>query len=127
MNFNLMSMVKMANAIKNPNEAINLLLNKFGEKHPEVANNVRNAIRTGKDPAKFIMEQANKGVITLDNLQQLKKYYGMAQKFGLTKKVPDNIWVQAENAIKNSSNINKNIATNSTNINNTNNTGFSGF
>lgn len=101
MNFNLGNIVQMANAIRNPKQAINMLLNKFGEKNPQVANSIRSAINSGKNPKEFIMEQARSGNITLENLNQLKGYYNMAQKLGLYKKIPNSVWAEAESAIKN--------------------------
>lgn len=100
MNFNIGKIVQMANMIKNPQQAINLLLDKFSKNNPQMANMIKQAINSGKNPKTVIMEQAKSGNITLDNLNQLKQYYGMAQKLGLAKKVPNNVWVEAENAIK---------------------------
>lgn len=101
---NISKIVGMANAIKNPQQAINMLLNKFGQNNPEMANTIRQAINSKKNPKQFIMEQARSGNITLENLNQLKQYYNMAQKIGLAKKVPNNIWQEAENAIRNGNN-----------------------
>lgn len=101
MNFNLGNIVKLANSISNPKQAINMLLNKFGEKNPQMANNIRNAINSGKNPKEYIMEQARSGNISIDNLNQLKGYYNMAQKLDLTKKIPNEVWTEAESAIKN--------------------------
>lgn len=104
MNFNMQSISKIigiANAIKNPQQAINMLLDKFGQKSPEMTNTIRQAINSGKNPKQFIMEQARSGNITLENLNQLKQYYRFAQKLGLAKKVPNNVWQDAENAIRN--------------------------
>lgn len=103
-NFGTISkIVGMANAVKNPQQAINMLLDKFGQQNPEMANTIRQAIKSKKNPKQFIMEQARSGNITLENLNQLKQYYAMAQKIGLAKKVPNNVWQEAENAIRNGS------------------------
>lgn len=104
MNFNfgnIGKIVQMANAVQNPKQAINMLLDKFAQKNPQMASTIRQAINSGKNPKSFIMEQAQSGNITLDNLNQLKQYYGMAQKIGLAKKVPNSVWQEAENAIRN--------------------------
>lgn len=104
MNFNMQSIskiVSMANAVSNPKQAINMLLDKLSKNNPQMANTIRQAINSGKNPKQFIMEQAKSGNITLDNLNQLKQYYGLAQKIGLAKKVPANVWQEAENAIRN--------------------------
>lgn len=106
MNFNLGNLVKIANSISNPQQGLNLLLNQFAKSNPKMANEIRQAINSGKNPKAFIMEQARSGKITLDNLNDLKKYYNMAQRFGLTKKVPQNVWNEAENAIKSGSGTN---------------------
>lgn len=103
---NIGKLVQMANAVQNPKQAINMLLDKFGQKNPQMANTIRQAINSGKNPKQFIMEQAKTGNITLENLNQLKQYYNMAQKIGLTKKVPNSVWQDAENAIRNANNAN---------------------
>lgn len=107
MNFNIGNISKIvgvANAIKNPQEGINMLLDNYGKKNPEMANKIRQSINSGKNPKAFIMEQAQSGNITMQNLNDLKKYYGIAQKLGLSKKVPNSVWKEAENAIRNGAN-----------------------
>lgn len=104
MSFNLSSLgklVKIANSVQNSKQAISMLLDKFGQKNPQMANIIRQAINSGKSPKQVIMEQAQAGKITLDNLNQLKGIYGFAQKLGLAKKVPQNVWNDAETAIRN--------------------------
>lgn len=122
---NIGKLVQMANAVQNPKQAINMLLDKFGQKNPQMANTIRQAINSGKNPKQFIMEQAKTGNITLENLNQLKQYYNMAQKIGLTKKVPNNVWQDAENAIRNANNANNGQNTVPTQISRTGQ--FNGF
>ena len=39
----------------------------------------------------------------MDNFNEVKKYYNLAQKFGLTHKIDNKEWVEIEQAIKNKS------------------------
>jgi hypothetical protein len=100
MNFNLGKVVQAINLVSNPKQGINILLDKMGQNNPQMANTIKQAIKSGKNPTKFIMEQAQAGEITLENLNELKSLYGMAQKLGLKVKVPNKVWVAAENAIR---------------------------
>lgn len=128
MNFNMGSIgkiVQMANMVKNPQQAINMLLDNFGKKNPQMAKTIRQAINSGKNPKQFIMEQAKSGKITMENLNQLKQYYGMAQKLGLAKNVPNNVWQEAENAIK--SGVSNGVSTNAVGTQNSSNNRFNGF
>lgn len=100
---NMSSLIKLANGIKNPNEAINMALDFLYKKNPEAGNIVKNLMKS-KDAKSSIIESAQKGYINIEQLKKLKTFYGMASKMGLSKKVPDNIWKEAEDAINSASN-----------------------
>lgn len=72
----------------------------LSKKNPQLGNLVNNAINSGKDPKTFITESAKNGQITLGQLDDLKQLYTLASSMGLSVKVPDNIWKDAENSIK---------------------------
>ena len=117
-NFNQISkLVKIANSIKNPQQAIPMLLGQIKQKNPTLANNLSQIISSGKNPSEFLKEQASQGTITMENLNDIKEAYNLAQKFGLTHKIPNQTWNELENSIKQGNN-----KQNSFNINN-----FKGF
>lgn len=100
-NFNqITKAVKIANGVANPKQAVNMLLEQLEKKNPEMARNVRTAISSGKNPAQYIREQAQNGTITMENFNEVKRYYKMAQKFGLTHKISNQSWNEIEQAIK---------------------------
>lgn len=100
-NFNqITKAVKIANGVVNPKQAVNMLLEQLEKKNPEMAKSVRTAISSGKHPAQYIREQAQNGTITMENFNEVKRYYKMAQKFGLTHKISNQSWNEIEQAIK---------------------------
>lgn len=121
-NFNqLKNIVKMINGIKNPKQGLGMAADMLAKKNPQIGNLIKNAINNGKDPKTFIMESAKNKQINLNQLEDLKQLYTFASSIGLTMKVPDNVWKDAENSIR--------LGLNS--VNSTNNpdttTGMSGF
>lgn len=113
---NIGKFVSIANQFRNnPKGAINQALGMLEKKNPNTANMIREAIKSNKNPAQFIQEQAKQGNINKSNLQDLKSYYRLMQMAGMTEKVPDSVWNTVETAI------------NTNGGPNTNNSGFSGF
>lgn len=116
---NMGKFISIANRLKNnPKGAINEALTLLEKKNPNGAKIIRDAINSNKNPAEFLKEQANKGNITKENLNDLKSYYSLMQSCGLSKQVPDTVWNTVEDAIKTNSNQSSG---------NGNNSGFSGF
>lgn len=101
MKFDITNLVKMANAMTDPKQAINLLLEKMEKTNPEKAKMLKSMYSSGKNPAVVIKESAEKGEISLKQLDDLKNYYALGRKFGLKMNIPKNVWIEAENAIKN--------------------------
>lgn len=102
MKFDLGNLVKMANSITNPKQAINMLLAKMEKTNPSKAKLLRSMYNSGKNPTTAIQESAKNGEITMEQLEQLKNFYYLGKKFGLKINVPKSVWIEAENAIKNS-------------------------
>jgi hypothetical protein len=120
MGFNLNGIskfVKIANGISNPKQAISMAMEKLKNTNPQMATAIQSAMKSGKNPSAFLREQAKNGTITKDNLQTFKQYYGMAQKFGLTQKIPSSTWTELENSFNGETVANAN----------NNSGGFSGF
>ena len=100
-NFNqLKSIVKMINGIKNPKQGLGMAADMLAQKNPQIGNLIKNAINNGKDPKTFIMESAKNKQINLNQLEDLKQLYTFASSIGLSMKVPDNVWKDAENSIR---------------------------
>ena len=92
--------ISMAKSVKNPKAMIDMALSELSKKNPKAASLIRNAIACGRNPKEFILEQAQSGNISMNNLNTLKQYYEFAQQLGLKQTVPDNIWREAEEAIR---------------------------
>lgn len=99
-NFNMKNIVKVANSLSNPKQAINTLLGEMGKKNPQQANMLRTMINSGKSPQDAIRDFASKGDVTLEQLNDLKRGYAILNKLGLKHKVPQSVWKEAEDAIK---------------------------
>lgn len=103
-NFNqITKAVKFANKVKDPKQAVNMLIDQIEKKNSKLGQELRVAINSGKNPSQYIREQADNGIINMDNFNEVKKYYILAQKFGLTHKIDNKEWVEIEQAIKNKS------------------------
>lgn len=100
MKFNIANVVKIANTITNPKEAVNVMLDKMEKTNPGKAKMLRSLYASGKNPNIVLRESAEKGEITMEQLNELKSYYTMAKKLGLKVNIPNNVWKEAENAIK---------------------------
>ena len=103
MSFNISAINKVlsiAKTIKSPKALLNKALDELSKKNPKAGALIRNAIANGKDPKSFIVEQAQSGTISLKNLETLKQYYALAQNFGLSQNIPDTVWQEAEQAIR---------------------------
>lgn len=77
-----------------------MLLTEMSKKNPEKANQLKLMISSGKNPEQAIMEFAQKGEISMEQLNELKQGYSLASKLGLKQKVPKSVWDKAEQAIK---------------------------
>lgn len=105
-------LIKVANGLTNPKQAIDVLLSAMDKKNPGAANTIRKMMRSGKNPAEALKESAAQGTINLEQLKELKATYKIARNMGLKMNVPNNVWNEAEAAIRS--------------INSTDN-GFTGF
>ena len=96
----LMDLVKLANAVSNPQEAQGMALNALAKRSPETAAMLSTMIKRGDDPAKAIRQFAQEGKISTQQLDELQQVYGMARKMGLRNfNVPDHVWEEARQAI----------------------------
>jgi hypothetical protein len=99
---------------------VNYLLDRIPPEKADIAKVLRRMIKNGEDPAKVLIPLAKSKKIDLQKLSQIKNYYNIARKFGLKHQVPNEIWIQAEQAIRTGMK-NKNTNTNN------NSNGFKGF
>lgn len=98
-NYNTIAkLVKIANGIKSPKQGIKMLLGEISKRNPTVGKQLENAINSGANPTQYLKEQVKQGNITRENFEQVKQGYAMAQKFGLTKKIPQSTWKELEAA-----------------------------
>lgn len=95
--------VKFANKVKDPKQAVNMLIDQIEKKNSKLGQELRVAINSGKNPSQYIREQADNGVINMDNFNEVKKYYNLAHKFGLTHQINKKEWDNIERAIKSKS------------------------
>ena len=117
------NMVKLINGIKNPKQGLSMAADMLSQKNPQLGNLIKNAISSGKDPKAFITESDKNGQITLNQLDDLKQLYTLASSMGLSMKVPDTVWKDAENSIRLGSNNTSNVIS----ANQGSATGMSGF
>ncbi len=102
MSFNINKVLNLLNGITNPKQAINMMLDKMPQ---DKANMLRSMMNSGKSPKDAILESARSGQINLDQLNQAKTMYQTVRKLGFRKfNVPDSIWSEAENLIKQGNN-----------------------
>lgn len=104
---NLKKAISFISTITNPKQAIDLMLSKL----PESDANMFREMMNSKSPQQAITEMAQQGKINLKQLQEAKNYYNLAKKFGVKIKIPNDVWTQAESAIK-SNNQNNNPRSN---------------
>lgn len=96
----LMDLVKLANAVSNPQEAQGMALNALAKRSPETAAMLSTMIKRGDDPAKAIRQFAQEGKISSKQLDELQEVYRMARKMGLRNfNIPDSVWNEARQAI----------------------------
>lgn len=99
----IMQAVEFANKIKNPNEAISMLLTKMSKNNPDTAKKISTMIKSGENPINAIQKFASDGSFSIEELNKIKKFYAIGKKFGLKNfDVSDNDWKKVENAIKTS-------------------------
>lgn len=102
MSFNINKVLNLLNGITNPKQAINMMLDKMPQ---DKANMLRSMMNSGKSPKDAILESARTGQINLEQLNQAKTMYQTVRKFGFRKfSVPDSIWNEAEQLIKQGNN-----------------------
>ena len=89
----IMNVVKM---LSSPKQAIDLMLSKMPNDQAQILREMMNS----KSPQQAISEMAKQGKITLNQLEEAKNYYNLAKKFGIKIKIPNEVWQQAESAIK---------------------------
>ena len=107
MAFNISKILEVLNTISNPKQAIDMMLSKLP---PQQSNMLRGMMNSGKDPKQAILESAKSGQINIEQLNQAKQMYSMIRKFGYRKmSVPDSIWNEAEQLIKQGSNNSNNV------------------
>lgn len=94
------SVVKIAKTIRNPAQAKQMLLGKISQKNPQLAKSLEVAMQSGRNPAEYLRESVANGTVSAENLNEVKRGYQMAQKFGLTQKVPENVWQELEQAVQ---------------------------
>lgn len=91
----------MVGSISNPQQAIDMLLNRLPQQSSEL---IKNMMHSGKKPQQAITEFARSGQINIDQLRQAKNYYNLAKSIGIKISVPDNVWKEAEELIISSKN-----------------------
>lgn len=97
---NWKSILSLLNGFKNPQQAINWILDKGAKKDPELAAALRRMINSGQDASKVLIEMSSSGKITLKQLAQIKDYYNLARRMGFKFVIPNEDWIKAENAIR---------------------------
>lgn len=88
-------------SVTNPKQAIDLMLSKMPNEQSQLFKEMMNS----KSPEQAIKEMSQQGKISLQQLNEARNYYNLVKKFGIKVKIPDEVWVQAESAIK-SNNLN---------------------
>ena len=102
MALNMSKILGFLNGITNPKQAVDMMLSKMPQQQ---ANMLRGMMNSGKDPKEAILESAKSGQINLEQLNQAKQMYSMARKFGYRKmSVPNSVWQEAEQLIKQGTN-----------------------
>lgn len=94
------NIVKVINGVKNPKQGLSMATDMLCKKNPQLGNLIKNAISSGKNPKEFIQESSKNGHINLSQLNELKQLYTFASNFGLSTKVPENVWKEAEDSIR---------------------------
>lgn len=94
-------LINMANSISSPKSMFNKAIGYMSKKNPEMANTIQSMANSGQDPVKAIRKFASEGKINNSNLQTVKNIYKLAGKYGLQQKVPNNVWKDVEDALKN--------------------------
>lgn len=89
----IMNAVRM---LSNPKQAIDLMLSKM----PKEQANILREMMNSKSPQQAISEMAQQGRININQLEEAKNYYNLARKFGIKIKIPNEVWQEAESAIK---------------------------
>lgn len=100
MALNWKGILNVLNGFRNPQQAINWMLDKGAKKDPELAGALKRMINSGQDASKVLVEMSSSGKITLNQLSQIKNYYNMARKMGFKFVIPNEEWIKAEKAIR---------------------------
>ena len=116
MGFNWKSAIGFANSLKNPKQIIDYLLNACAKNDQQMANSLKQMIYSGQDASKVLGQLASEGKITLEQLKQIRKAYGMARAMGLKHQISNSDWESAAKIIKSN-----------TKLNSSGSNGFNGF
>jgi hypothetical protein len=100
MSFNWNKLVNIANGLTSPKQTINMLLNQIAKKDKTKAEILRKMINDGRNASDVLVEISSKGEISLDQLSEIKKIYNVLRKLGLKQQIPNEIWINAEQAIR---------------------------
>lgn len=96
---NLKDVFNIVASIKNPKQAIDMMLSKMPGSQSQMLRELMNS----KSPQQAITEMAKQGKINIQQLNEAKNYYSLAKKFGVKINIPDEVWTQAEQAITSNS------------------------
>ena len=96
---NLKEVFNIVASIKNPKQAIDMMLSKMPGNQSQMLRELMN----NKSPQQAITEMARQGKINIQQLNEAKNYYSLAKKFGVKINIPDEVWTQAEQAINSNS------------------------
>ena len=96
---NLKNVFNIVSSIKNPQQAIDMMLSKMPNNQSQMLRELMNS----KSPQQALTEMAQQGKINIQQLNEAKNYYNLAKKFGIKINIPNEVWTQAEQAINSNS------------------------
>ena len=71
----------MIQTIRNPQQAIQMLLGQMSKSNPRIANYLNSAMQSGRNPKDILQEGIQNGTINKNTLNQFKKTYSQYGRF----------------------------------------------
>lgn len=106
----------MIQTLRNPQQAIQMLLGQMSKSNPQMANYLNSAMQSGRNPKDILQEGIQNGTINRNTLNQFKKTYSQYSRF-LPKelKISQQTFNELESMFNQSNNVNNNPISNNGN------------